>query len=414
MKKYNLLLVLSLLLVILFSPSEVKADNPDGALDDGCLSNKTCMLVCNYKTSPSAAEGNISPRNTSILYDFVNDNWMIKYDAQYTVGGLLTYQQKEKGFDPFSYIFSDEGDIDIYIPKKHTKDKFTCPTYSYLDFGWNILFQQTFNSVCFDNNGSWCEKDKSSISSDFDRQANKSYDFNEELGKLFNMWYLNGEVQSNLTCTNIYNNTTDENVYDMLMNEFVQDMSNMYLFNGAAKSQLPNFIINSSGWKNVSNTLENDVYELTNTCRDQTERDYTEGRITEEEYNNRLNKLNDYDNETEEAANRQTTPRTNNATTENWNKEIECEDIFDFDDPGSVGWMLNTIFNYIKIIGPILVVLLSSIDFIKAVVGFDEKAMKEAQNKLIIRLVAAVALFLIPTLVQLLLSFINQASCYLP
>ena len=257
MKKYNLLLVLSLLLVILFSPSEVKADNPDGALDDGCLSNKTCMLVCNYKTSPSAAEGNISPRNTSILYDFVNDNWMIKYDAQYTVGGLLTYQQKEKGFDPFSYIFSDEGDIDIYIPKKHTKDKFTCPTYSYLDFGWNILFQQTFNSVCFDNNGSWCEKDKSSISSDFDRQANKSYDFNEELGKLFNMWNLNGEVQSNLTCTNIYNNTTDENVYDMLMNEFVQDMSNMYLFNGAAKSQLPNFIINSSGWKNVSNTFTN-------------------------------------------------------------------------------------------------------------------------------------------------------------
>ena len=38
-------------------------------------------------------------------------------------------------------------------------------------------------------------------------------------------------------------------------------------------------------------------------------------------------------------------------------------------------------------------------------------AMKEAQNKLIIRLVAAVALFLVPTLVQVLLSFINATTC---
>ncbi len=93
--------------------------------------------------------------------------------------------------------------------------------------------------------------------------------------------------------------------------------------------------------------------------------------------------------------------------------DIECEDIIDTETPGAFGWLLNTILNYIKVIGPVLVVLLSAIDFIKAIFGFDEKAMKEAQNKLIIRLVAALALFLIPTLVQLLLSFINQAPCVL-
>lgn len=90
----------------------------------------------------------------------------------------------------------------------------------------------------------------------------------------------------------------------------------------------------------------------------------------------------------------------------------ECPDIINMEE-GHFGWILNTILNYIKIIGPILVVLLSSIDFIKAVVGFDEKAMKEAQNKLIIRLVAALGLFLVPTLVQLLLSFINVTTCTL-
>lgn len=89
---------------------------------------------------------------------------------------------------------------------------------------------------------------------------------------------------------------------------------------------------------------------------------------------------------------------------------IDCPDIINMEE-GKLGWLLNTILNYIRIIGPVLVVLLSAIDFIKAVLGTDEKAMKEAQNKLIIRLVAAVALFLVPTLVQLLLSFINASTC---
>lgn len=89
--------------------------------------------------------------------------------------------------------------------------------------------------------------------------------------------------------------------------------------------------------------------------------------------------------------------------------EMECEDIFD----NSFGELLNTLLNYIRIIGPILVVLLSALDFIKAVVSSDEKAMKQAQSKLVIRLVAAICLFLVPTLVQLLLSFINATVCLL-
>ncbi len=102
------------------------------------------------------------------------------------------------------------------------------------------------------------------------------------------------------------------------------------------------------------------------------------------------------------------------ATDENWNdpdNPIECEDIFDTSDEGSVGWILMTILNYVRVIGPIAVVLLSALDFIKAIMSSDEKAMKQAQSKLIIRLVAALALFLIPTLVQLLLDFINAKNC---
>ncbi len=97
---------------------------------------------------------------------------------------------------------------------------------------------------------------------------------------------------------------------------------------------------------------------------------------------------------------------------ENWDQTVDCPAIFS-EEPGSVGDILRTILGYIRVIGPILVVLLSAIDFIKAIFGFDEKAMGNAYRKLIIRLIAAIALFLIPTLIDVMLDFINATTCTL-
>ncbi len=94
-------------------------------------------------------------------------------------------------------------------------------------------------------------------------------------------------------------------------------------------------------------------------------------------------------------------------------KYDQCSQIIDMSE-GKFGWLLQKILNYIKIAGPILVVLLSALDFIKAVASSDENVFKKAQSRLVIRLVAALALFLVPTLVQLLLGLINgitDSSC---
>ena len=64
---------------------------------------------------------------------------------------------------------------------------------------------------------------------------------------------------------------------------------------------------------------------------------------------------------------------------------------------------MQQLLNYIKILGPILVVILSSLDFAKAIITSDDESMKKAEKKLAIRLVLAIALFLIPTLVSVLL-----------
>lgn len=99
---------------------------------------------------------------------------------------------------------------------------------------------------------------------------------------------------------------------------------------------------------------------------------------------------------------------TNKATLEGLNQKYDsCSQLIDTQTDGSFGWLLQKLLNYIKIAGPILVVLLSALDFIKAIASSEEDAFKKAQSRLVIRLVAALALFLVPTFVELLLGLIN-------
>ena len=98
------------------------------------------------------------------------------------------------------------------------------------------------------------------------------------------------------------------------------------------------------------------------------------------------------------------------------NQTITCKGLFSDKEEGSVYQLLQTLLDYIKILGPILVVILSAVDFISAVASSDEEAMKKAQHRLVIRLIAATALFLVPTFVQLILDLIGgiaDPSCFL-
>ncbi len=82
----------------------------------------------------------------------------------------------------------------------------------------------------------------------------------------------------------------------------------------------------------------------------------------------------------------------------------------DPNDPDSVAWLIQLILNIIKVVGPILVILLSSIDFIRVIVKSDDEAMAKAQKKLIMRLILAILLFLIPVIVQVLLGIFGITS----
>lgn len=90
-------------------------------------------------------------------------------------------------------------------------------------------------------------------------------------------------------------------------------------------------------------------------------------------------------------------------------KPMNCETLFgDFNDPTTFGGFLQKLFNYVKLIAPLLVIIFGSLDFGKAVLSSDQDALKKAQGNFIKRCIAAVILFFLPTLIMLILDLLNK------
>ncbi len=83
-------------------------------------------------------------------------------------------------------------------------------------------------------------------------------------------------------------------------------------------------------------------------------------------------------------------------------------------DESSVAWLLDQILTYATIAGMLLIVVLSSVDFLTVVVKSDDESMAKAARKFGLRLVFAVLLFFVPTITNALLDIFgltSQSTC---
>lgn len=130
------------------------------------------------------------------------------------------------------------------------------------------------------------------------------------------------------------------------------------------------------------------------------------------EYRDYLNKFTDYKNSAITAINNISSQFGNNQNSNGTNiqvGDVNCTSLLgstpeDGSDNGSVAWLLNKFFLYFKICVPIIVLIFSTVDFVKAIILNNDDNTKKAYNKLIIRIIIAILLFLVPHLVQLLLT----------
>lgn len=72
--------------------------------------------------------------------------------------------------------------------------------------------------------------------------------------------------------------------------------------------------------------------------------------------------------------------------------------------PNGIGNAVHMIVVAIQVVVPILLIIWGMIDFAKAIIGQDEDKIKAGQKLFIKRLIAAILVFLIVTIVQLLIN----------
>lgn len=94
----------------------------------------------------------------------------------------------------------------------------------------------------------------------------------------------------------------------------------------------------------------------------------------------------------------------------------ECVNLFgEKNNPNSIRGLVNDVLEYPKIIVPILVIVLGILDFGKAVIASKEDEMKKAQSTFIKRVVIGVAVFFIPTILDIIMyftdTFLGMATC---
>lgn len=71
---------------------------------------------------------------------------------------------------------------------------------------------------------------------------------------------------------------------------------------------------------------------------------------------------------------------------------------------------IGNIIKILKIVIPVIIVLLGTIDLGKAVMAGDDKKIKEAQKMLLMRLIYGVAIFFVTTIVQVVFGLVAGAE----
>lgn len=105
-----------------------------------------------------------------------------------------------------------------------------------------------------------------------------------------------------------------------------------------------------------------------------------------------------------------------NAGKQNEKYKNECQYILgDPSHPGDFAYYLDITFRFIKFLAPILLIVLSIIDYVKVIASADADAVKKVNKKTVIRVIFALLLFLLPIIISTVLSLLGvQGKCDFP
>lgn len=250
-----------------------------------------------------------------------------------------------------------------------------------------------------DGTNKWCEENYAKFKTISDSYYSQFKPLNDEYYKMSNQTeYTIGNAKRGrelLASTKALNESTRNSISDLKLNEYGSNTKVSYC-DGNFESDYNTLIQNmESAYKEYSRyqrVLSNKLNSAKNG-----------GKITEAEYQKEKEEIDNLKKETDKALEEWEKYRSNI----NIGEEIE-----ETDCKGLLGDELlddiSLVLTWIRIAVPILVIILGTTDFAKAVLSDDQQELKKATGRFAKRCIIAVAIFFIPSIIMYLLSFIDK------
>ena len=374
------------------------ADCKDEIKEISDNTNESTKLVCSYAVEDKNNPGNYYAN--VILYDINTKTFTAHSTAVISWGWNTTVGTPNISKSPFI----DKDALD------NLNNMNRCPRYSYIDFSGG-------NEICFDSNGTGCKKieedqkssssrkiefgtkensklidDKVSDYKNYDNTFKGSCDKDNALASQYGGFcrYVNSDLDYIL----VYYNDTSSTItmYLRKENKYYTILNGNSITIGSLNAKKSWTYYNEiNGLKSCPSELyikENFItnadmyfYYIYGDKSLITEDIITIGISTDY----KLNQCNGNSSTT-------TTPSKNG-----------CELI-----PSKIREYINTAMTYIRIAVPILLVGLIIFDFVSALFAASEDKMKKAQGKILKRIIIAVVIFFVPTLINLLFNIVND------
>ncbi len=375
MKNIKYLLIACLLFLVGIVTSEASS------LVDGKY-----LTLCTYRNQyyDTTASANRT-YNVYLLYNVKNNQFGVgeSSDANEFSSKLDVVEGPLEGLANIKYF-----DPHIII----NKDNFVCPKQGYYDLGGGLSRQH-----CFSNNSDYCKsKEGAGVRYVEASQQQRIYNFTDTINSYFKNWSI-GDISLDDIIAGKYK--TADDVIQKMNNDFEE----VYL----EGNKIPTFISNSNAYKNAVQSVKENFDDMKTKWEKEIAEKEANGELSKEEADDIRDNLNDIggsiENDLKNSLNKGTGARLDS------NNEIDTNLTFCKGNKGvltvfrAFGYMLFIA----KLLIPLILIILGSIDLAKAVLNSNEKPNKEVLMTFGKRLFAALIVFIIPTILDFGLSLVD-------
>ena len=348
--------------------------------------NESRKMVCSYAVEKRDSAGEYYAN--LIYYDINEKKFYVETSIKGMYGELKTSSPR--------FILGDAVDV--------LKSLNRCPRYSYIDFKYS-------NEVCFDSDGTSCNSYTATNVEFSPKENSKLIDDKVSEYKNYDNTFTGSCDKDNKLVQQYggFCRYIDSSSADYILVYYNDTSSTVVLYKGTSNEYYT--IESGSSVENHFNAIEG-----LNSCPNEIYYIETTKRVIRNKHSVKTTSYSiSTEKPSEESIVNGTTTTTESSTTYKLNQCTDDNEVITKPEkkgceliPSKIMEYINEAMSIIRIAVPALLVGLIIFDFASALFASSEEKMKKAQGKVIKRIIIAIVIFFVPTLINLVLNIVND------